>query len=88
MTSRASKQCYSLQYVEKEIRFCYYAEEGKMKNENEKTTDEVGDKELENVAGGALSLGKPKDKYEKEADKTADRAMQGESAEGLIEPKP
>ena len=59
-----------------------------MTDKENKQTDEVNDKELEDISGGALSLGKPKDKFEKEADKVSDEVMKGKSAEGLVEPTP
>ena len=38
-------------------------------------TDEVSDEKLEDVSGGKLSIGEPKDKYEKEADAVADAVV-------------
>jgi len=41
----------------------------------EPKTDEVSDEKLEDVSGGKLSIGEPKDKYEKEADEVADQVI-------------
>ena len=38
-------------------------------------TDEVSDENLEDVSGGKLGIGEPKDKYEKEADEIADQVI-------------
>ena len=40
-------------------------------------TDEVSDKKLEDVSGGALSVGKSKDKYEREADEVTEEQLEG-----------
>lgn len=38
-------------------------------------SDEVSEDALKDVSGGALTVGKPEDKYEREADEVTDRVI-------------
>ena len=45
-------------------------------------TDEVSEEQLEDVSGGALTVGTPEDKDEREADQVADRVVRMERVPG------
>lgn len=56
-----------------------------MTDEKRPDADEVSEEILEDVSGGALTVGKPKDKHEREADKIADQVSSELSEKDLDE---
>jgi hypothetical protein len=48
------------------------------KKKEEPAKDEISEEKLEEVSGGKLSIGKPNDKYEREADAVGDKVMEAQ----------
>ena len=59
-----------------------------MTDEKKPDTDEVSEEALEEVSGGALSVGGPDDKYEKEADAVAEKVVQRTESSETSKPTP